>query len=201
MLEAVSRAPCDGTLQRSAVDSSASSDLNATPYGVGVRVVLRDGTPVCIRAIRSDDKERLRSGFERLSPESVYHRFFHAVKTLTPDDLRQLTELDFRDRVALVLTTEDEGHKRLIGVARFVRVASGADRAEMAIVVADVYQHRGAGALLLKHLVDIARAVGVREFLALVLEDNQEMLELLRNSDLPLTQEVEYGVCHVVLSL
>jgi len=173
----------------------------ATPYDIGVRAVLRDGTPVCIRAIRCGDKERLRSGFERLSRESVYHRFFHAVKTLTPDDLRQLTELDFRDRVALVLTAEDEGDNRLIGVARFVRVASGADRAEMAIVIVDAYQHRGAGSLLLKHLVDIARAVGVRELLALVLEDNQEMLELLRTSDLPLTEEVEDDVCRVVLSL
>ena len=183
------------------VERPASSDVNAPPYGAGVRAALRDGTPVCLRAIRTDDKERLRTGFERLSPQSVYQRFFHPVKTLTSNDLRQLTELDFRDRVALVLTIDEECEEKLVGVGRFVRVAPDAARAELGIVVADAYQHRGAGTFLLKHLVDVARAVGVRELIALVLDDNQEMLDLLRTANLPLTQDVEDGVCRIVLSL
>jgi hypothetical protein len=33
---------------------------------------LDDGTPVCIRAIRPDDKDRLAGHFERLSSQSRY---------------------------------------------------------------------------------------------------------------------------------
>jgi GNAT superfamily N-acetyltransferase len=163
--------------------------------------MLRDGTPVRIRAMRSDDKERLRSGFARLSPKSIYQRFFQTVKALTPNELRNLTELDFHDRAALALTTDDGGDERFIGVARFARIASGSERAEMALVVADAYQHRGAGSLLVGHLLSIARALGVRELLALVLEDNDEMLELLRSCDLPLTHELDHGIRRVVLTL
>jgi hypothetical protein len=38
--------------------------------------MLRDGTPVYIRAIRPDDKERLADHFARLTAESRYYRFF-----------------------------------------------------------------------------------------------------------------------------
>jgi hypothetical protein len=38
--------------------------------------ILRDGSSVHVRAIRADDKERLVEHFFRLSPQSVYFRFF-----------------------------------------------------------------------------------------------------------------------------
>jgi RimJ/RimL family protein N-acetyltransferase len=163
--------------------------------------VLRDGTPVQLRAIRPEDKERLRIAFERLSLRSVYRRFFHAVTALTPEMLRQLTELDFRDHVGLVLCVHDETGERLIAVARFVRVAAQSERAEFAITVADDYQNRGAATLLLQQLVRIARAGRVRELVADVLEDNREMLEVMRNLKLPCRETFEDGVCHVVVSL
>src|SRR4029453_11205530 len=72
---------------------------HAPPAAVHATAVLRDGAAVHLRAIRPDDEERLRIAFGRLSPRSVYRRFFHPVTALTPDVLRQLTELDFRDRV------------------------------------------------------------------------------------------------------
>ena len=84
-----------------------------------------------MRAIRPDDKERLRIAFGRLSPESVYQRFFHPLTELTPGDLRHLTELDFRDHVGLVLTIPEETGERLIAVCRFVRVTPSADCAEV----------------------------------------------------------------------
>ena len=130
---------------------------------------LRDGTAVCVRAIRPDDKERLQVAFARLSPRSVYQRFFHPVNELTADDLRRLTEIDFRDHVGIVLTVGEGSDERLIAVGRYVRVVSGGDLAEVAFTVADDYQHRGAATLLLRELVAIAREHGVRKFVALVL--------------------------------
>jgi RimJ/RimL family protein N-acetyltransferase len=171
------------------------------PAGFLLRAALRDGTSVCVRAIRPDDKERLRIAFERLSTRSVYQRFFHPITELTPSELRHLTELDFRDHVGLVLTIEEETGERLIAVARFVRIAPGADRAEVGFAVADEYQNRGAATLLLHQLIALARGRGVREFVAQVLEDNLEMLAVFQNSKLPLRQRLERGIRHVVLSL
>ena len=182
-------------------DSAASVSAEAYAAGLRGRAALRDGTAVCVRAIRPDDKERMRVAFGELSPQTVYKRFFHHMRDLTPGALREATELDFRDHVGLALTLGDETSERLIALGQFVRTVPGADNAEVAFVVVDDYQHRGAATLLLQHLVRLARSLGIRELLALVLEDNREMLEVLENSALPLQQGLEDGVRRVVLSL
>jgi GNAT superfamily N-acetyltransferase len=172
-------------------------------YLAGFRstAVLRDGTAVCVRAIRPDDKERLRIAFAQLSARSVYQRFFHPVNELPADDLRRLTEIDFRDHVAILLTVGAGSDERLIAVGRYVRVVSGGDLAEVAFTVADDYQHRGAATLLLCELVAIARERGVRKFVAFVLNDNRQMLEVFRRSKLPLQESAVDGVREVVLNL
>jgi hypothetical protein len=76
-----------------------------------------------MRAIRPDDKERLRIAFEHLSPEGSYRRFFHPITELTPGEFRHLTELDFHGHGGLVLTIEQDTGERLVTVCRFVRAA------------------------------------------------------------------------------
>lgn len=182
-------------------DAADSASAEAYAAGFCARAVLRDGTPVCVRAIRPDDKGRMRIAFERLSPETVYRRFFHYLKALGSGALREATELDFHDQVGLALTVGEGIGETLIAVGHFVRVAPGADCAEIAFVVADDYQGRGAATLLLQHLLPVARGLGIRELIALVLEDNRAMLDVLENSKLPLRQTVERGVRRVLLSL
>ncbi len=51
------------------------------------KALLCDGTPVCIRAIRSGDKDKLTEHFHQLKSDSRYHRFFGFRKALTPHEL------------------------------------------------------------------------------------------------------------------
>ena len=178
-----------------------SVDGDCCLAGLRATAALRDGTSVCVRSIRSDDKERLRTAFAGLSARSVYQRFFHPVNELTANDLRRLTEIDFRDHVGIVLTVGAGSDERLIALGRYVRVVRGGDVAEVAFTVADDYQHRGAATLLLRELVAIARARGVRKFVALVLDDNRQMLEVFRCSKLPLRESFVDGARRVVLNL
>ncbi len=60
---------------------------------------LHDGTPILIRAIRPDDKERLVENARGLSPESIYHRFMSIKRKLSEQDLKRFTELDFNQHV------------------------------------------------------------------------------------------------------
>jgi GNAT superfamily N-acetyltransferase len=195
MKSSVQSSPCN------VPDTAGSAGAKAWAAGYCARAVLRDETPVCLRAIRPDDKVRMRIAFERLSPQTVYRRFFQHLTALGSGALRGATELDFHDHVGLALTVGEGTGERFIAVGEFVRVSPGADCAEMAFVVVDDYQHRGAATLLLQHLLHVARGLGVRELLALVLEDNHEMLEVFKNSKLPLRQTVESGVRHVLMSL
>jgi RimJ/RimL family protein N-acetyltransferase len=141
-------------------------------------VTLADGEELLVRPISSADRERLAEAFERLSPESRYRRFFAPLERLSEQDLRYLTEVDHHDHEAMVAI--EPGTDWIIGVARFVRSDDPAE-AEVAVVVGDPWQGRGVATLLLDRLVERAREEGIDHFVALVLSDNTDALELFSN--------------------
>ena len=144
-------------------------------------VSLRDGGLIRIRAIRPDDKQRLLEHFLQLSPASVYQRFFGVKKTLTPEELKRFTELDFQNAVGLAATTGEGAAERFIGVGRYILIPdSGATprRAEVAFAVADEQQGRGIATQLLAQLVPFARQNRITALEAEVLGDNIHMLHV-----------------------
>jgi len=170
------------------------------PANYSVWEVLRNGTGVLIRAIRPDDKQRLTRHFEGLSEKSVYFRFFGIKRSLSDDELRRLTELDFVNHAGLAATVGVEAHERFVGVGRYIRT-DNRPRAEVAFAVLDEYQGLGIGTLLLKHLATIARKNGISEFSADVLGANHQMLEVFANSGFVSHNSYENGVVHVSLNL
>lgn len=164
--------------------------------------VLRDGSPVWVRAIRPDDKQRLAQFHGRLSPESVYLRYFEYKPVLSPRDLAYLTELDFDRRVALVATLAPEESAPLAGVVRYDVLPSRDDRpvrAELGIVVEDKHQNRGIGTVLLKHLLGVAHDHGIAEITAEVLPQNTRMLELVAGAGVPVSRALEEGVIRLTV--
>ena len=141
-------------------------------------VVLRDGSTAHLRPIRPDDADLLREFHARLSPETVYYRFFAPYPTLTDRDVARFTVVDHTDRVALVATVG--GH--IVGVTRYDRLPDPPTQAEVAFTVRDDYQGRGLGSVLLEHLAAAARERGVRGFVAEVLPANQRMLTVFRDA-------------------
>jgi len=161
--------------------------------------ILRDGSSIHVRAIRPDDKLRLTEHFRQLSERSVYFRFFGAKRRLTEEDLQRFTEPDMRTHVGLVATLRNAGEESIIGVGRFMaREEAGAQHlAEVAFAVADAHQGRGIGTVLLEHLAAIAQRLGVTEFEADVLGENNRMLEVFRRSGFQVCRSIEAGVVHV----
>jgi GNAT superfamily N-acetyltransferase len=144
----------------------------------GERVALPDGAELLIRQIGPADKELLVGGFERLSPQSRYRRFFTPQDRLSERDLAYLTEVDHRDHEALVAIDAASGD--LVGVARYVR---GAEPylAEVAVVVGDPWQHRGVATNLLERLVERARSARITHFVALVMDENTDAIRLFEH--------------------
>jgi acetyl coenzyme A synthetase (ADP forming)-like protein len=161
--------------------------------------LLRDGSSIHIRAIRPQDKPKLRQHFDRLSPESVYFRFLGYKKELTEQELARFTELDFVRHVGLVATLRRGAQEDFIGVGRYVR-GDNPSRAEVAFAVLDEYQGRGIGTLLLTHLARIARASGITEFEADVLGENNRMLEVFGKSGFRVHRSSKAGVIHISIS-
>lgn len=138
-------------------------------------VTLRDGSELAIRPIRPRDKDAIVAGFERLSPESRYRRFFAPLQRLTARDLEYLTEVDHHDHEAVIGFDAATGDP--VGVARYIR-SDDPSEAEVAVTVIDDWQGRGAATALLDRLVVRARDEGITHFLALVLTENKDAIEL-----------------------
>lgn len=166
-------------------------------------ITLRNGVRATIRAIRSDDKDRLRDAFGKLEPSTVYTRFFGYKKHLSDAELARATEVDFDSTVALVVTTGSGDTETLVGTGRYVAQAGTehADSAEIAFTVEEDFQGLGIASLILKSLADIARTKGLGRFEAEVLPSNAAMLAVFRKSGLPMRQELADGSVHVTLEL
>ncbi|MCB0875011.1 MAG: GNAT family N-acetyltransferase [Solirubrobacterales bacterium] len=143
------------------------------------RRTLRDGSVIELREVLPSDKDAIAGGFARLSPESRYRRFFSSLDHLSASDLAYLTEVDPRDHEAVVALDPEGG---AVGVARYVR-GDDPDSAEVAVVVVDDWQNRGAGTALLERLTERASENGIKRFVALVLQENSEAIELFRSID------------------
>lgn len=166
-----------------------------------VAAVLRDGTPMWIRAVRPDDKRQLAELFQRLSPTTIYYRFHGAKRRLTSQELVYLTELDYHRQAALAAVLRIDGEDRIVGVARYAAgPEEDPDRAEMAVTVEDAHQGRGIGRLLLEHLARVAAAAGIAKLDAYVLPDNDRTMRLFERSGRTLSRDAARGACHFVLS-
>ena len=139
-------------------------------------IALRDGSRVHIRPVRRGDRDRFEDGFTRLSAESRYRRFLGFKKRLTEEELAFFSEAEGPGHQALGALDPATGEG--VGVARYVRDDDDDDTAEASVVVVDAWQGRGVGWALLERLAMLARAAGIRRFVATLLPENRAMLHL-----------------------
>ena len=139
---------------------------------------LRDGTPLSVRSLRPEDREVLRAGIERQSPDSQYTRFFttfpHGVPRKVLDNL--VDRVDGVNYIALLLLAP--GDER-IGVGRLVRDPHMPESAEISIAIDDAWQGKGAGTALGHALTRQARRQGIDFVTASVRIANNRALALL----------------------
>lgn len=154
--------------------------------------LLRDGTPVHVRPIRPDDQEGLVAFHGRLSPQTIYRRFFSPRPVLPPKDVHRFTNVDYRHRMALIALI----HGEMAGVARYDG-KPGTDEAEVAFVIEDRHQGRGLGSLLLEHLAAAARERGVKTFFAETMADNRAMLGVFRDAGFGARRAFVDGLVHL----
>lgn len=158
--------------------------------------VLKDGTPLRVRPLRTDDAPRLLELYHKLSHESLYFRFF-AVPRPDPEKAAYLADIDYVDQFALLA----EDASGIVATARFHRDAARPDHAEIAFTVADAMQGKGIGKILFRRLADIARARGVAFFDAEVLRGNERMIRVFDGSGLAATKRSDGDKLHFSIAL
>lgn len=138
---------------------------------------LRDGTPVLIRPLREADRERELAFINGLSHRARRFRFLGDFKQVSATQLDQLMNVDYSRRMAFIALIHDNGTLREIGVSRYSATADE-KKCECAVTVADQWQHRGLGVLLMRHLIDYARRQGFKRMLSVDAMTNEAMRDL-----------------------
>jgi len=146
--------------------------MNVSPVSKPMHV---DGVELIVRPISVADIDRLANLFTRLSAESVRARFFAPIHRPPRTMLIRLATVDHERRDALVALAGD----RIVAVARY-DAPVGATEAEIALTVADDWQHRGVGRRLARRLAVLAAGRGYERFTATMLPDNRAALNLVR---------------------
>ncbi|WP_395110702.1 GNAT family N-acetyltransferase [Actinomadura sp. SCN-SB] len=160
-------------------------------------VVLADGGTAHVRPIRPEDGDLLRAFYSRLSPESIYYRFFSPRPRLSDREVEHFVNVDHDRRVALIATIGGA----MVAVVRYDRLKDRPGTAEVAFLVEDAHQGRGLGAVMLEHIAAAARERGVDRFVASVLPDNRRMTRVFRDVGYRVGQRFEEGVIELVLDL
>jgi GNAT superfamily N-acetyltransferase len=162
-------------------------------------VELPDGMTVPYRAIAPDNAQALQRFHHRLGDRSIYLRYFGAKPELSDKKVGYFTNVDGKDRFALVaLDLEHEGE--IIAEVSFDREGE-TDRAEYAAAVEDAWQGRGLGLALTRRLIEAALKRGIRVLTGVVLFENKRMLNLLKDLSLPEKLRYEEGIEHVEIEL
>ena len=164
---------------RQSATSPATRALGGGGSGEGtpndaLAVRLRDGSSVTIRPATARDEPALRSFLTGLCLEARYLRFF----TGGPD-------ISYAAHLA---ATVDERHHGLIAheeagalVGHAIYIQLDQERAEVAVEVADHLHGRGLGTILIELLAARAERRGITRFVADVLPENHEMLDVFRD--------------------
>jgi acetyltransferase len=179
----------DVALATGSTGAAASVELPAYrihhyPAGLIDRLNLPGNRAVVLRPVLPQDAQAEQRFVVALSLASRHKRFHVGLRQLSEATLKQMTEIDYRQHVALVAQVFDErqapdAEVQIVADARYVRLA-GTNEAEFAVAVADDWQSLGLGRALMARLARHAKAQGLAALVGDVLPENRRMLVLMR---------------------
>jgi RimJ/RimL family protein N-acetyltransferase len=158
--------------------------------------------PVRIRRVRSGDSEALRRFYADLSPDSRQLRFLGAVAGLSDPQATKFCTPDHHHREGFVAIgpAEPGVPDRIIG--HLCLEPDGEATAEVAIAIADAWQHRGLGSRLLKAGIRWARASGITCLRASMYAANPGIHRLLLGLGMPSSERfLAPGIAEMTIDL
>jgi acetyltransferase len=165
---------------------------------------LKDGTPVMIRPIRPEDEPLMVKFHETLSEQSVYWRYFYPMKLpqrVAHDRLQRICFIDYDREMALVAEhRQPTGERQIVAVGRLSKSHDDSE-AEFAILISDQFQRQGLGTEMLRRIVAVGRAEGLKRIVGSILPDNQGMQKVSRAVGFSLRTDMDEHLVKAELTL
>jgi acetyltransferase len=174
--------PLVGSAAR-APEPPTEADRLSTPLPYPSHMVQRvewQGRSITLRPIHPNDETQHLAFLSEMEPADIRMRIFHSRSSISTEQLRRLTCIDYQREIAFVaVENSDEGRESTLGVARAV-LDPDTGQAEFGIVVRSNLKGRRLGELLMHRLIEHQRERGTKKMVATVLAQNSRMLEMAR---------------------
>ena len=142
------------------------------------QVTLRDGTKVLLRPEKKTDLHMIKSMFNTLSDDSK--RFLTA--EITDERIEGWIEnLDYEKALPILSVIKDpNGQERIISGAsiEFDDSVHGKHKTVLGITVHDDYQNQGLGTIVTRHMIEVARKMGLKKMWLRVQTDNERAIHV-----------------------
>lgn len=168
--------------------------------GVESSVFVSGGARYTLRPLHPSDERRLQEFFYSHTPETIVQRYGHPVKRMGKQRAHELVSVDQRKDLALAVF-EVQGPRQVIHAVGRYFLDEGGKTAEVAFVVGEGVRRRGLASRLLDVMAGVGRTRGLTGLWALVLADNQAMLNLFRKAGATVKRSGEPNMMRVDLPL
>jgi acetyltransferase len=142
---------------------------------------LRDGRTVLLRPIKPEDEPLWLEMFHTLSEESIRFRFFGTIKEPVAHEFGvRYCNIDYDREIAIAAELEEEGHRKMLGVARLFVEPDG-KTGEIVFGIADPWQGLGLGSKLVDYIIEISKDKKLETIYAVTLPNNYRAIRLMKN--------------------
>jgi acetyltransferase len=141
---------------------------------------LKDGSPVTLRSVRPEDEAGWHELIAGASADSLRFRFRSLFKKSTHQMAAQYCFIDYEREIGIVAEVSADGAGALVGAAHLIADMDH-HTGEFAILVADAWQGKGLGGLLLDYCLELARRWGLKRVVAETHPQNRPMLAAFRS--------------------
>jgi acetyltransferase len=159
---------------------------------------------VLIRSLSASDSDALAMFLGKLSPETIYRRYFMALPSFSPEaarrEIARLLRVQSHYHTLVAVLDDTSPEPIVVGVAELART-SPHTTGEVAVVVADAYQAEGIGSALCTELGDLAASHGIATIEAAVLTENPLVQRLVRHLGLEYTTTILDGVTTIQIPI
>jgi acetyltransferase len=151
-----------------------------------------EGMDFVIRPIRPEDEPLMVAFHETLSERTVQLRYFAPLnlrQRIDHERLSRIVFIDYDREMAIVAErTNPRTLERSIAAVGRLSKSSFGNHAEFGLIVSDRYQGQGLGRQILTRLIEIGRAENIDSISGLILPENTNMLNIVRQMGFHLEQ-------------